>query len=127
MYIKVPRQRKDDATNTIGRQKCCLYPPAKLPWGKAFLQANEEKVITFVIANSYHAIRRIRDSIPPNEFLAVFASYPLQQHPHHTNPCLFCVFVPLSPSSVFLELTEFFHKKPVEDITFVSVDCPCLF
>ena len=62
---------------------------------KHFLQANEEKVVTFIIVNNYHAIHRIRDSIPPNEFLAVFASYPLQQPPHHKNPCLFCVFVPL--------------------------------
>ena len=58
---------------------------------KHFLQANEGKAITFIIVNNCRAIHRIRDSIPRNEFLAVFASYPLQQPPHHTNHCLFCV------------------------------------
>ena len=64
-----------------------------------FSKQNEGKVMTFIIVNNYHAIHRIRDSIPRNEFLAVFASHPVQQRSHHTNPCLFCVFVPLSPSS----------------------------
>ena len=36
---------------------------------KHFLQANEGKVITFIIGNNYyHVIYRIRDSIPRNEF-----------------------------------------------------------
>ena len=93
---------------------------------KHFLQANEGKVITFIIVNNYHAIHRIRDSIPRNEFLAVFVSFPVQQPPHHTNPCLFCVFVPLSLSS-----SRGAHRirpqKAVEDMASVSVYCPCLF
>ena len=93
---------------------------------KHFLQVNEGKVITFIVVNNYHAIHSIRDSIPRNEFLAIFASYPVQQPPHQTNPCLFCVFVPLSPSS-FRGAHRILPQKAVEDMTFVSVDCPCLF
>ena len=96
------------------------------PGEEHFLQANEGKVITFIIVNNHHAIHRIRVSIPRNEFLAVFASYPLQQPPHQTNPCLFCVFVPLSPSS-FRRAHRILPQKAVEDMTCVSVDCPCLF
>ena len=79
-------------------------------------QAGEGKAITFIIANNYHAIHRIRVSIPRNEFLAVFASYPLQQPAHHTNPCLFCVFVPLSPFS-FRGAHRILPQKAVDDMT----------
>ena len=93
---------------------------------KHFLQANEGKVITFIVVNNYHAIHSIRDSIPRNEFLAVFSSYPVQQPPHHTNPCLFCVFVPLTPSS-FRGAHGILPQKAVEDMTFASVECPRIF
>ena len=91
---------------------------------KYFLQANEGKVI--IIVNNYHAIHRLRDSISRNECLAVFAWYPPQQPPRHTNPCLFCVFVPLSPPS-FRGAHRLLPQNAVEDMTFASVDCPCLF
>ena len=75
--------------------------------GKTFFPSERRESNSYYYRN--HATHRIRDWIPGNEFLAVFASYPLQQPQQHTNPCLFCVFVPLSP--FFLtELTEFFHK-----------------
>ena len=93
---------------------------------KHFPQANEGKVITFIIVNNYHAIRRIRVSIPRNEFLTVCASYALKQPPHHTNPCQFCVFVPLSPFS-FRGAHRILPQKAAEDMTVVSKDCPCLF
>ena len=62
--------------DTIAREKCCLYPPADLPLGKTFFSTERRESNSFHYRN--HATHRIRDWIPRNEFLAVFASYPLQ-------------------------------------------------
>ena len=104
--------------------KCCLYPPANLPWGKTFFPSERRKSNSFYYRN--HTFHRIRDRIPRKGFLAVFASYPLQQPQHHTNPCLFCVFVPLSPS-FFRGADRILPESAEEDMTFASVNRPCLF
>ena len=97
---------KESGNDTVART-CCLYPPANLPRGRHFFQANEGKVIPIIIVIT-PLIVFVTESQEMNFWL-------FSRRIHFNNLNNIQIPVCFAFSFHFLhffltELTEFFHK-----------------